>query len=163
MQYKMSKSQWQQIGMKAGWLKTASEGASDHYQVTPQTAQGDFEIDLDKLLGIIKSGWINNSSEDEKRSFVYFVQEENAQEIADMLVDRIDIYIDNANASRELALKSRHSRELQFKKEKAFIHGSNSMSKVLEMLKAKFPSINVREQKHKLMTMEDSMKIEEEY
>jgi len=159
----MSKSQWQQIGMKAGWLKTASGGASDHYQVAPKTSQGDFEIDLDKLLGIIKSGWINNSSEDEKRSFVYFVQEENAQEIADMLVDRIDVYIDNANACRELALKSRHSRELQFKKEKAFIHGSNSMSKVLEMLKAKFPSINVREQTHELMTMEDSMKIDEEY
>ena len=35
MQYKMSKSQWQQIGMKAGWLKTSSEGAGDHRPMDP--------------------------------------------------------------------------------------------------------------------------------
>lgn len=165
MQYKMSKSQWQQIGMKAGWLKTSSEGAGDHRPMdsSTQTPRGKFNFDLDKLRGISEVGGIVNSSEEEKRSFVDSVQEEKAQEIADMLVDKIDRYIDNANASRELALRSRHSRELQFKKEKIFIHMSNNLSKVLEMLKVKFPSINVREQANKLMTMEDSMKIDEEY
>lgn len=148
MQYKLSKNDWIQIGQEAGWLKTAA---------------GSFSFDLDKLRGISDVGGIVNSSEEEKRSFVDSVPEEKAQEIADMLVDKIDRYIDNANASRELGLKSRHSRELQFKKEKIFIHMSNNLSKVLEMLKAKFPSINVREQANKLMTMEDSMKIHEEY
>jgi len=35
MQIKMSKSQWQQIGMKAEWLKTSSEGAGDHRPMDP--------------------------------------------------------------------------------------------------------------------------------
>lgn len=162
MQYKLSKNDWIQIGQEAGWLKTASGGASGHYQVAPQTAAGsvnfpelekliNIENELEKLINIFK-----NPSVGEMRSFVDSIPEEKAKEVWDMTVLKRDVYIDNANDSLKLGMKNRHMREKYEKSMKMFIMMSADLRYIQNMMMLKFPNLQgMRQHTKELMEREE--------
>ncbi|MBM3298371.1 MAG: hypothetical protein FJY85_00275 [Deltaproteobacteria bacterium] len=119
MIYRLSKNDWVEIGKKTGWLKTAYI----HHG-----------YDGGKLMRALEGG--------DLKSFVDSIEEENAQMAADTLHLERDIYAYSLDQGFTNGDTDTH---VPSQKETILVGFIEKLSKILEMMKDKFPNIKTKD------------------
>ena len=97
----MSKSQWQQIGMTAGWMKTAQEGASVKRR-TPAAADMN-KISFDSMVGT--TGHSGGEAGDWKPYDDRQTENFDVGHLSQSAIDRLKIQIESKTGGHQLKLK----------------------------------------------------------